>query len=311
MSKRWLPLLLAGLILVAGLAVADEPAGPDEPPVRLKKKKPRGDTKPMTDPAKPDDKKKDDKKKDQPKAEPREAEPVTPQEEEKEVLQRVVKNVNSVVAKLAKNDLGEGTLQTQRDTLKDIESLINRNENPPQGGGGGGGDDKDNKEDKDQQSGEGDASKGQSGGGQKSPGNRSGQSGAGGQQNQNQQGGGEKPGTRPGNGRKPGGQQSSGTKPGGKKPGSNDKSGQDKEGNGDKPGGRDGKGGNGGKGGNKDDHVKNRNADLYKDVWGHLPETLRAQMDAYSNPQPFLPKYDDLIKRYYRTIAEQGRRKGE
>jgi hypothetical protein len=34
-------------------------------------------------------------------------------------------------------------------------------------------------------------------------------------------------------------------------------------------------------------------------------------MDAYSNPQPFLPKYDELIKRYYRTIAEKGRRKGE
>jgi hypothetical protein len=34
-------------------------------------------------------------------------------------------------------------------------------------------------------------------------------------------------------------------------------------------------------------------------------------MDAYSNMQPFLPKYDDMIKRYYRTIAEQGRRKGD
>src|SRR5205085_6822043 len=53
---------------------------------------------------------------------------------------------------------------------------------------------------------------------------------------------------------------------------------------------------------------KNRNADLFKnDVWGHLPESLRPDMNAYSNPQPFMPKYDDLIKKYYRTIAEQGR----
>ena len=56
---------------------------------------------------------------------------------------------------------------------------------------------------------------------------------------------------------------------------------------------------------------KNLNADLYKDVWGHLPESLRAEMNAYSNPSPFLPRYDDLIKKYYRTIAEQGRKKGD
>ena len=31
-------------------------------------------------------------------------------------------------------------------------------------------------------------------------------------------------------------------------------------------------------------------------------------MNAYSNPRPFLPRYDDLIKRYYRTIAEKGQK---
>jgi len=49
----------------------------------------------------------------------------------------------------------------------------------------------------------------------------------------------------------------------------------------------------------------------YKDVWGHLPESLRAEMDAYSNPQPFLPRYDRQIREYYKTIAAQGRRKGD
>jgi hypothetical protein len=31
-------------------------------------------------------------------------------------------------------------------------------------------------------------------------------------------------------------------------------------------------------------------------------------MDAYSKER-FLPKYDDLLRQYYRTIAEQGRKK--
>jgi hypothetical protein len=41
-----------------------------------------------------------------------------------------------------------------------------------------------------------------------------------------------------------------------------------------------------------------------------MPESLRAEMRAYSNPEPFLAKYDDLIRQYYRTLAEQGRKKG-
>ena len=55
----------------------------------------------------------------------------------------------------------------------------------------------------------------------------------------------------------------------------------------------------------------NRAADQYKDSLGPSAGNAPRQMDAYSNPQPFMPKYDDLIKQYYRTIAEQGRRKGE
>ena len=57
---------------------------------------------------------------------------------------------------------------------------------------------------------------------------------------------------------------------------------------------------------------KNDLADNGKNgVWGHLPESVRLQMNAYSNPSPFVPRYDDLIKKYYRTIAEQGRKKGD
>jgi hypothetical protein len=69
--------------------------------------------------------------------------------------------------------------------------------------------------------------------------------------------------------------------------------------------------GNEGGAGGKSAPGPDRNADLYKDVWGHLPEALRAEMNAYSNPQPFMNKYDELIKKYYTTIAEKGRRKGD
>jgi hypothetical protein len=51
-------------------------------------------------------------------------------------------------------------------------------------------------------------------------------------------------------------------------------------------------------------------ADLYKDIWGHLPETLRQEMDQYSREQ-FMSKYEELLKQYYATIAEKGRQKGE
>jgi hypothetical protein len=51
-------------------------------------------------------------------------------------------------------------------------------------------------------------------------------------------------------------------------------------------------------------------ADLYKDVWGHLPEKLRQEMDQYAREQ-FMAKYTDLLRQYYATIAEKGHRKGE
>jgi hypothetical protein len=53
-----------------------------------------------------------------------------------------------------------------------------------------------------------------------------------------------------------------------------------------------------------------RIADLYKEVWGHLPEALRQEMDQYAR-EKFMAKYGDLLKQYYTTIAEKGHRKGE
>jgi hypothetical protein len=49
-------------------------------------------------------------------------------------------------------------------------------------------------------------------------------------------------------------------------------------------------------------------ADLYKDIWGHLPETVRQEMDQYSREQ-FMAKYHELLEQYYATIAQKGRHK--
>ena len=54
----------------------------------------------------------------------------------------------------------------------------------------------------------------------------------------------------------------------------------------------------------------NKIADVFKDVWGHLPESMRAEMDAYSREQ-FMFKYKPLIEQYYSAISEKSRRKGD
>jgi len=66
----------------------------------------------------------------------------------------------------------------------------------------------------------------------------------------------------------------------------------------------------GGVGGDSNMKEKNTVADLFKDVWGHLPSMKRLEMDAYSRER-FMPRYDDILRQYYRTIAEQGRKKEE
>jgi hypothetical protein len=49
-------------------------------------------------------------------------------------------------------------------------------------------------------------------------------------------------------------------------------------------------------------------ADLYKDVWGSLPDRMRQEMDLYYREQ-FMPRYSELLRQYYAALAEQ-RKKG-
>ena len=276
MIQRLKLFLIATGLLLGGLALAqDPPAEPDDPPIRLKKK-PKADAAPQPEPDKPPmkDEKKDPPKKDDGKDEP---EPPAPQEDEAEVLARVAKNLRLSEEKLANKELTDGTRQLQEDILKDLDSLIKSAESPPpQGGGGGGGGGEDNKQ----------GGMGQQGGKQGQ------QQGGGSQRASRNRGSGSRQANRGGSGNQ-GAQQARADQP--------KSGGQPKEGGGNQGGG----------GGTSTGEVTDKNADLYKDVWGHLPEALRAEMNAYSNDKQFMAKYDELIKRYYRSIAEQGRRKGD
>jgi hypothetical protein len=264
MSRRFVPLLVAALAV--GLAWADDPPDPGDAPVRLKKKAKPGEPD-KADPAKPpagEDKEK--KAKEPAKEDPRgQPEPDQPQEDEKEVLQRVGKNMRSVEERLGNKELNEGTRQLQEDILKDLESLIRLS----------------------QQQDSGSSSDSSS-----SPDMPSKQSGSQSQRKQQAR-----------NNRNNQRNQMAKNRPsGGQSQGRQGEQSRDQMAN---------NAGNEGGGGGKSASGPDRNADLYKDIWGHLPEALRAEMNAYSNPQAFMNKYDELIKKYYTTIAEKGRRKGD
>jgi hypothetical protein len=49
-----------------------------------------------------------------------------------------------------------------------------------------------------------------------------------------------------------------------------------------------------------------RRQELIKDVWGHLPPHLREAMQN-SFSEKYLPKYDELVKKYYESLAEKNR----
>jgi hypothetical protein len=57
------------------------------------------------------------------------------------------------------------------------------------------------------------------------------------------------------------------------------------------------------------DGMPDKLADVVKDIWGHLPETLRQEVDHYYRDQ-FMPRYRDLLQQYYSRLAERERKRG-
>lgn len=52
-----------------------------------------------------------------------------------------------------------------------------------------------------------------------------------------------------------------------------------------------------------------RISDAYKEVWGHLPEKMRQEMDLYFRDR-FMPRYSELLRQYYSSLAERGGKSG-
>lgn len=220
---------------------------------------------------------------------PAEPEPKATKEKPEEIVKRVRENMNATVERLEKKDTGDKTRQIQQDIVKDLETLIKQAENQQQQSGGGGGQSKPSM-----------GSKNNPGGSQSQP-----------------QGQGNKPqpSPSPGSQSKPGAEKQPGQGRGkeeGKAPGQGKDAGKEPGGNGKgKEPGEQGDENDGRAGGNTTQKKdKNTVADLFKDVWGHLPAARRMEMDAYSR-EKFMSKYEDLLREYYRTIAERGRRQGE
>lgn len=302
---------LAVLIVIGSLAgLSWSQDAPGDQPIRLKKKKKaEKEDKAVPDkPAKKESKAPDKKEagQDKEKKEPA-VDPPDDGANEREVMDRIARNVKKAEERLANRELGDATRQVQEDVLKDIDSLIKKASQPQDssssdsesGEGGDGDEGKDASQDKSQ------GKQGASGKG--SPGSAGKQKGG---SSSNSAGK-----TSRGKGGSRGNKQlSRGNPSGGSKSGSNEKEEKSKEAK--SKGGQGGKQAKSGPNGNNSDGGKgkegppNKAADLYKDIWGHLPESLRQEMNAYFNDKQFMAKYDDLIKRYYSAIAEKGRPKG-
>ena len=197
----------------------------------------------------------------------------------RKIVERLHKNMDKSEEQLNKKDPGEDTRKIQLDIIKDLDELIEQQSKADSGGGGA--------------TSISSASKGASNGNRSSAANSGSRT--------KKKGQGRKDNT-------------------GNTAGKND---PDKLGNGEekekgKSGnqaaksepGKEGKGGDGmgGKPNAEDKKDKNTIADLFKDVWGHLPQKERQEMDAYARER-FLRKYEEILRQYYRTISEQDRRR--
>jgi hypothetical protein len=280
-----LGLLTFGLV-VALLNAADEPAADKpEPPVRLKKKDraaPPAVKEPAPEKAEPGVRLKKKEKGDAVK-DPEQG----PDEQTKELLARVAKNMETSEDRLKKQDPSEKTRKIQDQIVKDLDELIKKSQQQEQ--------------QQQQQSASG--SGGSSGKSGTAQGSRKSQRkvskrGSSAQGSQQAKDNGSKP--KPGEGldKKNGGTGKKDQTAGAEK--KNGKGQQGKEASASKDGG----------GGNST-QKHNSIADLQrteKDIWGHLPEAKRQEMDAYARDR-FMPKYDELLRQYYRTISEQSRKK--
>ena len=317
-------IMLCSLLLISGAMIAQEKESVptqeksgDEGPIKLKKKKAM--------PVEPQEKPKDsaivpsDKNKPESNPEKKKDKAASPEKgmdqpkdnlEEEEIFGRIGKNLKDVDDRLGNLELGEATLQKQRDILEDIDKLLKKNQsnqsqsNQSQSKSSSKSESS-NKQPKgspdNQDSNSNDSDKGQGQDKQKQGGPKQGQQGAEGgkQQKQGAQGKADPDGKPDAGKGQPKGMQGKGDK------GASEKSEVANQGKGDD---KNSKSGDGGKSDPSKDKV-NPSADVFKEAWGHLPETLRAELNAYGVPNQFMDRYDEMIRKYYAKVAEKGARK--
>ena len=133
--RRVILCLLSSFLILGSLACADDAPDKPEPPVRLKKKnRPANEDAGKIVPPAAEEKKPEPKepaKAGEPKKEA-EPEPQDPEQDEKETLERLSRNLRTAEERLANKEVGDGTRQVQRDILKDLDALIELSQRPPQ-----------------------------------------------------------------------------------------------------------------------------------------------------------------------------------
>lgn len=231
-----------------------------------------------------------------------------------ETVQRIIKNSNVVGDKLAMTDTGTETRKTQDTILKDIQSLIDQQENPPPSNSGQNQDmnkddkpkDKNDKSDmmpmndmggmpprkKDMQSNEGMGQPPKDGDQDQTKGRRP-----------RQQGGEQKKDREPGDQSK---EQGTDPMPQNKNSGGKDSAGKQQQKPQQNP--------QQGKGRLPEPLSKGETPPTtasippeeaaMKDVWGYLPDKLRQQAMQYYK-QEFIPKYEKLLEHYYSSLSEK------
>lgn len=250
-------------------------------------------------------------------------------------VERIIKNSKDVGDKLEMKDTGTDTRKTQSKILSDIDALINQQENPPPPKS----DQNDKKDNKDDKQDKKDDKQDQKDNKQDKKDNKQDKNdkkdmgmpmpkngmdmgmdqmpmpkdGMGGMGTGEQQPMGRKPRMNDPMGdskkdKEPGGAAKEPAKPDNEKKGEQPKDGKEPN---------DKKGGPGGKNaGNPTGKVNGKpgapfeEEDASKDVWGHLPDKLRQQMSQYYKDE-FTPKYAELLKLYYSSLADKNAKPGE
>jgi hypothetical protein len=216
----------------------------------------------------------------------------------RETVERIIKNSKAVGDKLAMTDLGTDTRMTQKTILNDIQSLIDRQENPPPQSG------QDKKDSKDNQPNEKDKKNDMmpmNGMNDMPPPPKSGM-------DNQPMGGSDQP-----KGRKPRQQGNDEPKEKGMDPhkNANDNKTQAKE-----PAGTPqnpkkesvGAAGQQPKGSQTTLPSIPPEEAVVKDVWGYLPDKLRQQTMQYYK-QEFMPRYAKLLEHYYSSLSDKNMKK--